>query len=230
MNSKYLDVITATSVKKYRKKKNIESFTVLQLRVNRFHVLEVYAAIFDNAACATSNILTKLPGLKWKKDATFTQKIFQKAEELFAEADEIVCGFADKDIRGYAFAYRQFRGTYINESHIRYDEIFDGKEVKELLVGDKNARDIISEDFSVTEDMAENLAAIIMDDSGRYTYDGFGDDLIRASMFLLEETARRGYDPEDVLEAILSFHEMEVGCEEIAPVYLRKDVETVAAI
>lgn len=218
----YKEVITATSVKKFKKNKNVESFTVLQLRINRFSMIELHVASFDNSICATSNFITKLPYIKWKKDFTLTQKIFSKAEELFNEADEIVCGFEDKDIFGFASAYRQFRGTYINESHVHYDEIFEGKEIVELLTTRKNPRDIIENDFVVTQDMAETLAAVVMDDDADYDCTYLNDDLVRASMFLLEQTARKGYDPNEVLESIIQFHEMEVGEAEIGPVYLRK--------
>lgn len=231
MRSKvYKEVITATSLKKLKRNKKVEGFSVLQLRVDRFNMLELYAAVFDNTVCSTSNFITKLPFIKWKKDMTLTQKIFAKAEELFEMADTVVCGIYNKDIIGYSFAYGQFKGTYIGESHIRYDDIFEGKEIVELLGGGKNPRNIIENDFHVSQDMAESLAAVIMDDSCEYSCDCLNDDLVRASMFLLEEAYRRGYNPDEVLSSVVEFHEMEIGETEVAPVYLRKPVKEVAAI
>ena len=222
MRSKYKDIITATSVKKFRKSNHVEGFTVIQLRIDRFNLFELHAAVYNHKVLGTSNFITKLPYIKWQKDLTTTQKIFAKAEELFAESSEIVCGFKEKDILGFATAYRQFRGTYINESHVCYDEIFEGKNIKELLIGDRKPKDIIDKEFSVTVDIAEQLAAVIMDYNCNYYTDVCTDDSIRACMFLLEQTERLGYNAVEVLDAALYFHEMEIGERELAPVYLRK--------
>lgn len=222
MSIRYKNVITAISVDRFNKRKYIEGFTVLQLRINRFDLFELHAAIYNHRALALSNLITRLPYIKQKTDLTMTQKIFAKVEELFAESHEIVCGFKEKDVLAFNKVYCQFKRTQTNEFDESKEDIFECKSIKELLVGDEKPRDIINNQFYVTVDLAEQLAAILMDLDSTYYTDVCSPDLIRSCLFLLEQSERLGYDSVDVVRAALNSHEMEIGLKEEEPIYLRK--------